>query len=145
MIPRSQIVMALGTSDMRSTAFKNELLKYVTVCQAEVDEIISKGVTKALEWLEPFVALVLDLKKYIPPGFNPPRKKQIIKPQQLAFDKIYRIQKFDGKPLRRGRDWSLKELDALRVMKRNQFTTEVMARALGRSEDAINTALARKI
>jgi len=145
MIPRREILMALGTSDMRHTALKNELCKYVNVCQAEVNEIISKGVTEAFEWLEPYVALILGLKKYIPEGFNPAVKKPVIKPRQLSFDKIYRIQKFDGKPLRRGKHWSEKELDTLRVMKKSQFTSAVMARALGRSEDAINTALTRKI
>lgn len=86
MITRHEIIMSMGTMDMRNTALKNELLKYVNICLAEVDEIIRAGVDG---WLAPFIAFVLKMKKHIPDGFNPPLRRIVTKPKQLILDGVY--------------------------------------------------------
>jgi len=89
MIIRREIIFAMVTSDISNTTLKHRLCQYVDVCLMEVDEIIRKGVDG---WLEPYIAWVLDLKKYIPDGFKPKKRAVIAKPRQfilgLNFDHV---------------------------------------------------------
>jgi len=91
MIPRKQIIFAMGSGDISDRALFHMLSKYVTVCMSEIEDIIKHGIKG---WLRPYVAFVLRIRDHIPKGFNPPLKVIKFKvkdlPRQLTFDHLTR-------------------------------------------------------
>lgn len=86
MIAKREIIFAMVTGEISNKSLRCQLCQYVDVCLTEVDEIIRKGVDG---WLEPFVAWVLGLKKYIPDGFKPKKRAVIAKQRQYILGLNY--------------------------------------------------------
>lgn len=142
MITRKEIIFSMGTSNMSYRALKIELCKYMDVCMVEVQDMIKYGVNGVLE---PLVAWVLGLKKHIPKGFVPELRIVEVKFKQLVFDKMFKKRKFNGKKLTRGKTWEEEDLELLKIMREQNFPTEVIARALNRSVSAVHTIVTRKL
>ncbi len=62
------------------------LLKYITITRTEVDTAIRDGVNGSVA---NHIAFILELKKHIPSGFNPPERVYKPKPRQLVLDRVY--------------------------------------------------------
>lgn len=77
-----EIIMAMGTGDIRNTTLQNELSKYIAICQIEVDDIIRDGVTDKREKL---FGYVLGLKRFYPANWRPVEQPREIKAKQLVF------------------------------------------------------------
>jgi hypothetical protein len=76
MIPKKEIIFAMSLNEIPFSTLYNEALKYCETSKYEISEIIDKGCNSPE--MTKIVAYILGMKSYIPTGFKPKTREEII-------------------------------------------------------------------
>lgn len=141
-LPSNKIILAMGMSEMTHQSLRHEIMRYINVSEAYVQNVIINGASGSIANL---VAFLLGIKNHIPEGYDP--ISSMVQP--TVFKKVDKkqINKLTRSitPHIPGKHWTKEELELVALLKHSGAPYPVIAKMLGRTVTSVKAIIKKRL